>query len=71
MNDAGVKRLYDEIAAKLETADREFRGTHEGYPVSVVEADAASALPISLEADALHRYASAVSAGEPFQFKLL
>ncbi|MFC5931939.1 hypothetical protein D6T64_01445 [Cryobacterium melibiosiphilum] len=71
MNDAGIRRLFEGIAANLEAADCKFRATHEGYPIDVVEADARSAFPgMDLDADILHNYAVAVSKAEPFQFKL-
>ena len=71
MNDAGIRRLFEGIAAKIEAADCKFRPTHAGYPIDVVEADSHSAFPgIDLDADILHNYAVAVSKAEPFQFKL-
>ena len=71
MNDAGIRHLFEGIAAKIEAAGSKFRATHEGYPIDVVESDALSAFPgIDLDADTLHNYAVAVSKAEPFQFKL-
>lgn len=71
MNDAGIRRLFEGIAAKIEAADTKFRATHESYPLDVVEADARSAFPgVELDADTRRRYAIAVSKAEPFQFKL-
>lgn len=71
MNEDGIRRLYKEIAAKIEAADRAFRSSHEGFPIEVVEADARTAIPgVELDADTLHNYAVAVSEGAPFQFKL-
>lgn len=71
INDDGIRRLYEEVAAKIETADRAFRASHEGFPIDVVEADARTAIPgVQLDADTLHKYATAVSDGEPFRFQL-
>jgi adenosine/AMP kinase len=71
MNDDGIRRLYEEIAANIGAADRAFRASHEGFPIEVVEADARRAIPgVEMDADTLHNYAAAVSEGVPFQFKL-
>ena len=70
-SEQGMKNLYAQIAANLEAADAAFRATHQGFPVHVVEADAADALPIELNAEGLHQYAVAVASHEPFEFHLL
>jgi len=70
INQRGIQELFDGIATKLEEADKSFRATHTGLPVDVVAADAADALPVSLNEEGLAAYAQAVSAGEPFQFTL-
>lgn len=71
LNDKELARLYSQAAVNIEAADRAFRATHEGYPLEVVEADARLAIPgVELDPDTLHRYAVAVSKGEPFLFKL-
>ena len=71
VNDDGIRRLYEEIATKIDAADRAFRNSHEGFPLEVVEADARTAIPgVELDNDTLHRYAVAVTEGAPFQFEL-
>lgn len=71
VNDKAIQRLYEQIAANIAAADQAFRATHEGYPLEVVEVDAQSAIPgVELDQDTIHRYAVAVSRGEPFQFEL-
>ena len=69
INDAGVRRLYADIAAKIEQADKSFRETHTGYPVDVIVADAPNAFPW-LKGVNWNDYAMAVSNGTPFEFKL-
>lgn len=70
MNDAGLRRVFEEVAAKLEAADESFRVTHTGLSFEVVIADAPDALPVELNEAGLTEYAQAVSAGEPFRFEL-
>lgn len=71
-NERGMRKLFEEIAAKFEAADQKFRRTHTGLPYEVVRADAAQALPdgVELADDDLDKYAAAVAAGEPFEFRL-
>lgn len=40
-----MRKLLEEIPAKLEAADQKFRQTHVGLPYDVVRADAAHASP--------------------------
>ena len=71
LNDDGIRRLYEDIAARIEAADRAFRASHGGFPIEVVESDARTAiLGVELDDDTLHDYAVAVSNGAPFQFEL-
>ncbi|SMQ71911.1 hypothetical protein [Agreia sp. VKM Ac-1783] len=66
----GMQDLHAQITANINAADAAFRATHEGFPIDVVEADAAEALPLDLNADGLHAYDVAVASGEPFEFVL-
>lgn len=68
----GMWKLFEEIAAKLEVADQQFRQTHTGLPYDVVRADAAHAFPagVELAEEDLNKYAAAVAADEPFEFRL-
>lgn len=70
MNDEGIRKMLEEIAAKLEAADQHFRQTHEGYPFEVVRNDAPDALPIELNDEGWDAYATAVASGQPFRFEL-
>jgi hypothetical protein len=67
-----LRNLMRAIAQRIEAADERFRRTHEGLPLDVVRADAIHALPdgVQLTEAQLDAYASAVSAGDPFQFQL-
>ena len=44
MNDDGMRKLFEEIAANLDAADQRFRQTHEGYPFDVVRKDEPASL---------------------------
>lgn len=72
VNQRELRKLMEQIALQLEDADRSFRETHTGLPVHVVRADVGDALPsgIQLSPEALDDYAAAVSADQPFEFRL-
>lgn len=67
-----MRKLLEEIAAKLEAADQKFRQTHTGLPYDVVRADAAHAFPdgVELTEEDLNKHAAAVAEGETFDFRL-
>lgn len=69
INDAGLRKLYQEVAAKIDEADRSFRETHTGYPVEVIAADAPNAFPW-LELSDWTQYATAVANNAEYVFEL-
>ncbi len=72
VNERELRKLMQGIARQLNDADRSFRETHTGLPVHVVRADVTGALPKGMQfsPEALDDYAAAVSADEPFEFRL-
>ncbi len=72
-NPDGIRKVYDEIARKIEGVDQGVRRDSEGSSAEDVEALAGqrfSAIGVQLPEADLQRYAAAVVAGEPFEFRL-
>jgi hypothetical protein len=70
-NEGGMRRVYEEAAAKIAAQDEAFRATHTGYPVEVIMSDFAELGPsLELPEETLRAYAEAVSSGEPFKWVL-
>lgn len=71
-DDRAFRKLLQRMEDNIAEADRQFRETHTGLPIHVVQADAADALPdgLTLPEDILDAYAEAVARDEPFEFHL-
>jgi hypothetical protein len=72
-NDDGIRKLFDDIARKINAADKRFRTEWEGRPAAEVEPAARASferIGVNLTDAQVTDYAAAVEAREPFKFRL-
>jgi hypothetical protein len=73
INNAGMREMYRQIAAKIEAKDRELRAVHTGQPVEHVKPAAQAALAaigLNMHGDQLTAYAQSISDNKDFRFVL-
>lgn len=72
-NEAAIRALRREVAAKIERADGEFREIWSGKPVDQIEPQVASAfarIGVQLQPGQIRDYARAVADAAPFRWVL-